>query len=158
MVKNLPVNAGDAGLIPGLGRSPGGGNGNPLQCSCLENPMDRGVWQAMVHGVKKSRTGLNMHTHYINLKKKCSSQILFLSLVLLSTLTVSKVTEPVFHIHSRVGMPLYARTESLLSPLSLTSMIKEENPPIFTLLWIKFVWQWIVGVKDKSPACWAQQN
>ena len=44
VVKNPPVNSGDTGLIPGLGRSPGGGNGNPLQCSCLENPMDRGAW------------------------------------------------------------------------------------------------------------------
>ena len=41
--------AGDMGLFPGLGRSPGGGHGNPLQCSCLENPMDRGAWQATVH-------------------------------------------------------------------------------------------------------------
>ena len=44
------------GLIPGLGRSPGGGNGNPLQYSCLENPMDRGAWQFTAHGVAKSRT------------------------------------------------------------------------------------------------------
>ena len=55
-VKNVPANAGDAGLIPGSGRSPGGGNGNPLQYSCLENPMDRGAWGATVHGVAKSRT------------------------------------------------------------------------------------------------------
>ena len=57
MVKNSPANAGDAGdvgLIPGLGRSLGEGNGNPLQCSCLENPMDRGAWRAAVHGVAKS--------------------------------------------------------------------------------------------------------
>ena len=47
-------NVGDAGSIPGLGRSPGGGNGNSVQYSCLENPMDRGDWWAMVHGVKKS--------------------------------------------------------------------------------------------------------
>ena len=50
-VKKLPTNAGDAGSIPGSGRSPGGGNGNPLQYSCLKNPMDRGTWQATVHGV-----------------------------------------------------------------------------------------------------------
>ena len=50
-VKNSPDNAGDLGLIPGLGRSPGEGNGNPLQYSRLENPMDRGAWQAIVHGV-----------------------------------------------------------------------------------------------------------
>ena len=53
MVKNLPANAGDMGLIPDLGRSPGEGNGNPLQYSCLGNPMDRGAWQATVHGVAK---------------------------------------------------------------------------------------------------------
>ena len=50
--------AGKEGLIPGWGRSPGGGNGNLLQHSCLENPMDRGAWRALVHGVPKSRTGL----------------------------------------------------------------------------------------------------
>ena len=57
--KESTCNAGDLGLIPGLGRSPGEGNGYPLQYSCLENPMDRGAWQATVHGVTKSRTRLN---------------------------------------------------------------------------------------------------
>ena len=55
--KNPPVHAEkarDAGSIPGLGRSPGEGNGNSLQYSCLDNPMDRGAWQAVVHGVTKS--------------------------------------------------------------------------------------------------------
>ena len=56
VVKNPPVNAGDAGLIPGLGKSPGGGSGNPLQYYCLGNPMDRGGWWTTVHGVTKSRT------------------------------------------------------------------------------------------------------
>ena len=56
VVKNPPVNAGDASSIPGSGRSPGEGNGNPLQYYCLENPMDRRDWQAIVHGVAKSRT------------------------------------------------------------------------------------------------------
>ena len=51
--KNLPASAGDSGLIPGLGRSSGEGNGNPLRCSCLENPTDRGAWRATVHGVTK---------------------------------------------------------------------------------------------------------
>ena len=61
LVKNLPADAGDAGnegLIPGSGRSPGGGHGNPLQYPCLENPTDRGDWRATVHGVAKSRTRL----------------------------------------------------------------------------------------------------
>ena len=54
--KNLPVSAGDVGLIPGLGRSPGVGNVNPHQYSCLGNLMDRGAWWATVHGVTKSQT------------------------------------------------------------------------------------------------------
>ena len=53
MVKNLPASAGDAGLIPESGRSSGEGNGNALQYSCLENPVDRGAWQATVYGVTK---------------------------------------------------------------------------------------------------------
>ena len=57
--KESACNAGDLGLIPGLGRSPGEGNGNPLQYSCLENPMDREAWQATVHVVAKSWTQLN---------------------------------------------------------------------------------------------------
>ena len=61
MVKNLAANTEDMGLIPGLGRSPGGGNGNPLQYSCLENPMDRGALWATVHGVTNGQTTLSMH-------------------------------------------------------------------------------------------------
>ena len=59
MVKDPPASAGDAGSIPGSGSSPGKGNGNPLQCSCLENSMDRGAWQATVHRVAKSQTRLS---------------------------------------------------------------------------------------------------
>ena len=62
MVKNLLVNAGNVGLIPGLERSPREGNGNPFQYSCLGNPMDRGAWQATFHGVPKSQTQLNNYT------------------------------------------------------------------------------------------------
>ena len=61
VVKTLPASVGharDMGLICGLGKSPGVGNGNPLQCSCLENPMDRGAWRSAVHGVAKSQTQL----------------------------------------------------------------------------------------------------
>ena len=62
-LKNLPANAGDAGSIPRSGRFSGGGNGNPLQYSYLENSTDRGVSQAVVHGVLKSRTWLTMHVN-----------------------------------------------------------------------------------------------
>ena len=55
MVNNPPANAGDAGLIPGSERSPGVGNGNPLQYSCLENSMDEEAWRATLHGVTKKR-------------------------------------------------------------------------------------------------------
>ena len=59
VIKDLPVKAGDVrdtGSIPGSGRSPGGGHGNSLQYYCLENPMDRGAWQATVHGIAKNQT------------------------------------------------------------------------------------------------------
>ena len=65
MAKNLPANAGDRGSIPGSGRSPGGRNGNPLQYSRLENSMDRGDWQATVHGVTKSQMQLST-LHWMN--------------------------------------------------------------------------------------------
>ena len=64
VLKNLPANAGDAremGLICGSGRSPGAGNGNLLQYSCLKNSMDRGAWWAIVHGVTKSQTQLSTY-------------------------------------------------------------------------------------------------
>ena len=67
MVKNPPAGTGDVrdgGSIPGSGRSPGGGHGNPQQCSCLKNPMDRGAWWAAVHGVAElgMMKRLSMHT------------------------------------------------------------------------------------------------
>ena len=65
MVENPPANAGDArdaSSVSGSGRFPGVGNGNPLQYSCLENSMDRGAWQAIVHGVAKGGTGLRNYT------------------------------------------------------------------------------------------------
>ena len=76
VVMNPPAGAGDArdvGSIPGLGRSPGEGNGNPLQYSCLENPMDRGAWQATVHGVAKSRTQLKRLSTYVTPSTSCVS-------------------------------------------------------------------------------------
>ena len=79
VVKNPPASVGDirdAGSILGLGRSPGGGHGNPLQYSCLENPMDRGTWWATVHAVTQNQTRLkqlSMNTFPFNRKKNKSS-------------------------------------------------------------------------------------
>ena len=89
MVKNPLANAGDkrdAGLIPGSGRFPGGGYGNPLHYFCLENSMDRGAWQATVHGVANSRTCLSTHTHT---HTRTHTQILGL----LKTLSLDKDTD-----------------------------------------------------------------
>ena len=66
MVKNPPANTGDTGLIPRWRRSPGEGNGNPLQCSYLGNPMDRGAWQATVHGVAKELDTTEQQNHTNN--------------------------------------------------------------------------------------------
>ena len=63
MIKNLPATPGDTGLNPGLGRSLGEGNGNPLQYSCLENPLDTGDWVATVHGVTESGTRLSTQVY-----------------------------------------------------------------------------------------------
>ena len=78
MVKNLPANAGDgrdAGLIPGSGRSPGGGHGNPLGYACLENPTDRGAWRAIVHRVAQTRTPLKrLSTHIPHMYRSCQNK------------------------------------------------------------------------------------
>ena len=88
MVKNLPANAGDkrdAGSIPGWGRAPGGGHSNPLQYSRLENPMDRGVWWAMVHRVTKSWT--HLHSPWTT------------SIILLVSLLVNEISWYMTNIH-----------------------------------------------------------
>ena len=79
VIKSPPANARDVGLIPGLGRSPREGNGNPLQYSCLENPMDRGAWWATIHRVTKSWTWMST-IRIINLwngKMTCQSHLSF---------------------------------------------------------------------------------
>ena len=79
VVKNPPANAGDIrelGSIPGLGRFLGGGHGNPIQYSCLENPTDRGAWWAIVHGIAKSRARLSDFTfifHFHALEKEMAT-------------------------------------------------------------------------------------
>ena len=79
MVKNLPASTGDSGLIPGLGRSSGEGNGNPLHYSCLENLMDRGAWWATVYGVAKE-----LDTTLATKQQQCPFTKLSVQIVLLS--------------------------------------------------------------------------
>ena len=80
VVKNTPANAGgerNSGLNPGSGRVPGGGNDNPFQYSCLENSIDKGAWQPVVHGVAKSQTRLRMHASCIIVQKIIHLNFLF---------------------------------------------------------------------------------
>ena len=75
MLKNMPANVGDirdAGSIPGLGRSPAGGDGNLFEYSCLENPKDRGVWRATVHGVAEPDTTAHAQAEFLGLCCGCS--------------------------------------------------------------------------------------
>ena len=101
-MENAPVNAGDIrdeGSIPGLGRSPGGKHGNPLQYFCLENPMDRRSWQATVHGVAKSRTRLKqLSTHaFIYISSVQFSSVTQLCLTLCDPMNYSTPGLPVHH-------------------------------------------------------------
>ena len=85
MVKYPPANSGDAGSIPGLGRFPGGGNGNPLQHSCLGNCMDRGAWWATVHGGHKEldiTEQLSMHVIFVILVSMSLSLKINLNLIM----------------------------------------------------------------------------
>ena len=83
VVKNLPANAGDSGSVPGLGRSPGEGNGNPLQYSCLEDPMDRGAWWASVHRATQDVAEAAQHSthpiiHFLRVAFPNPSLVIFL--------------------------------------------------------------------------------
>ena len=104
VVKNLPANAGDlgdVGWIPGLGRSPGGRNGNPFQYSCLENPMDWGAWWATVHGVTKSQTRLSSSVHTCtDVKKSCTNSAtnpyIHICIRFTNCITLLKITPALF--------------------------------------------------------------
>ena len=102
MVKNLPINAGDRGPIPGSGRSLGGGNGNLLQRSCLENPMGRGAWWAVVHRVGQIRCLLaakpQQHDIFYLIKCFLNNLISQLWLVLLRFLSLTEFIEIIHHI------------------------------------------------------------
>ena len=92
-VKASACNAGDLGSIPGLGRSPGEGNGNPLQYSCLENPMDGGAWWATVHGVAKSQIRLRDFTFTLSILWHCLSLGLELKLTFSSPVATAEFSK-----------------------------------------------------------------
>ena len=123
--KNLPANTGDMGSIPGLRRSPGEGNGNPLQYSCLKNLMDRGAWQATVHRITKSQTWLkwlSKHACMMQPDILCSiySILLYSFLLKYSWFTIScscRCTAQSFnfthtHTHTHIHMCIHTHTHS----------------------------------------------
>ena len=126
--KASACNAGDPGSIPGLGRSPGEGNGNPLQYSCLENPMDRGAWWATVDGVAKSRTRVSNFTIFLSFFLYAVSQF--------SCSVVSDTLRPHGLQHARPPCPSPTpRVDSDSCPLM--SMVMPStlfpSPPVFSL-------------------------
>ena len=142
VVKNPPANAGelrDAGSIPGSGKSPGEGHGNPLQCSCLENPMDRGAWWAAVCGAAQSWTQLkwfNTHSH-------CGENNEFLLMCLLAT-HISSLVKCVFGTSDKLAIRLlvfsfYCWVFKSYSYILYTTLCQKYNLQIFILsLWLAF--------------------
>ena len=123
--KASAYNAGDPGSIPGSGRSPGEGNGNPLQYSCLENPTDRGIWWATVHGVAKSRTQLSDFTFFpFFLLLQSTGPSAGASVVGAHGLSCSKVYE-IFPDQGSIPCPLHGQVDSL-------SLDHQKSPPVFS--------------------------
>ena len=133
MVKNPPSKAGDprdVGLIPGSKRSPRGGNGYPLQYSCLENPMDREAWQAAVHGVAKSWTQLNRctftHTH--------AHTMLGTGLILSSWTAIFNVQFPYFGPKMLIKLLLLCPCASQgIKEEGVRHYRNDHHPPLFTV-------------------------
>ena len=122
--KESACNSGDPDPTPGLGRSPGEGNGYLLQYSCLENPMDRGAWWATVHGVTKSQIGLSdSHFHLLELQRQeiawCPKYIAHLTPRKQETLLASPVLIQSLRITSAGGEPLGARIKALRNLVQL---------------------------------------
>ena len=111
MVEVSAYNVGDRGSIPGSGRSPGEGNGNPLQYSCLGNPIDREVWWATVHGVAKSRTQLNGFT--FTFKESQIFPNLFLLAVLVTEVQLDSKSKIMKYEYKRVVISMRTKLNAL---------------------------------------------
>ena len=142
VVKDPPGNAGDAGLIPGSGTSPGGGNGNPLQYSCMDNPMDRGFWWAKVHWVAKNQTWLaSMHTP-VSLYLFCPPPTNLLSTLFLESYFLNiNLTITLFrtclwlHITLKTEVPKFHKSQWLcIAVISLSALWLKRNTYLFDLL------------------------
>ena len=121
--------AGDRSSIPGLGRSPGGGHGNPVQYSCLQNPMDRGAWQATVHGVTKSRTWLKQLSIHAS---TCWQSSKFCLQPGPHTITLDPyVQQPIGHLHWMTHRDLkFNVPKPLLPPKTCLDPIRENTPSV----------------------------
>ena len=143
MVKNLPANAGDMGLIPGLGRLSGEGNGNPLQYSCLGNPMERGAWWATVRGVKRVRynLGTKQQQKYFRQKKWVSALCFHSILETLSLIKYYVVSE----LNVYTWMPMLDRQFPTTKVLDLLILLPR-----------KPVVQMLTYSAHSIPVCWAE--
>ena len=135
VIKNPPANAGDkreGGSIPGLGRSPGGGHGNALQYSCLENPTDRGVWQATVPGVAKSQTQLKSFSTHTQMCHEMSKWVFTPTMVLLlialkvAFIFISVLTWIGWNSFSTMGHILFLHKQSSFQNLKIPAVLKRE--------------------------------
>ena len=156
VVKNTPVHAGgirDAGSIPGSGRSPGGGRGNPLQYSCLENPMDRGAWQATVHSVAQGRTQLKQLSTQNALNSKENEDLWYLDVWQINTQLCLGNSKP----HEccwKAKSDFHQRSQNCFA----CSLLKD----------LSNLWTWVqssvheahlissfeLGVHESKPQCW----
>ena len=145
VIKNLPANAGDTGdesSIPGLGRSPGGGHGHPLQYSCLEDPTDRGAWWATVHRVTKSRTQLKQ----LSIEQDSTAHPFMDKSYYMSSLRDIKF-------YQFCAFYLFGPCFSLWWELSLGSWVWEEEPQLFLPLRLTTQMLYDGHIQFCSP-CW----
>ena len=136
--KESACNAGDLGLIPGLGRSPVGGHGNSLQYSCLEYSMNRWAWQAAVHGVSKSWTWLNDETQHSLPGSVQFSSVTHLHSTLCYLMDCSSPGLPVHH-----QLPEFTQTHVKLVIPSNHHPLPSPSPPAFNLSQHQGLWKWV---------------